>query len=423
MARWAMVFGASVSISGDTVVVGAPETPYNDTVAGPGAAYVFSEPGPVWANMAQTAELTASDGAAGDGFGVSVSISGNTVAVGAPGSPDDPGTYYSGTDNGPEAAYVFTEPGSGWATMTQTAELTASDGAAEDLFGVSVSISGNTVAVGAPRTPFNLGTYTPGAGVAYVFTEPGSGWANTTQTGELTASDGAAGSDEWGGDAFGVSVSISGNTVVAGAANAMIGENGGQGAAYVFAARASWTFMVYMDGQLPPPHTPDLEDYAITNFLQMSSVGSVSSAGSQPGVNIVVELGRDGMDPDYGGWTGIKEGLVAKGDDPNSEWGSPVTETDMSSYVTLENFVTWAARSFPAANYALVLWDHGGWIPRRVRECSRQSDYARPAFDGAVQRHFTQTIADRIRRLPHGDDRGRVPDAHVCERAGGLRVV
>ena len=81
---------------------------------------------------------------ANDYFGSSVSISGNTVVVGA---PDDT----VGSNNQQGAAYVFTEPGSGWANMTQTAKLTASDGAAGDYFGHSVSISGNTVVVGRGR--------------------------------------------------------------------------------------------------------------------------------------------------------------------------------------------------------------------------------------------------------------------------------
>ena len=89
---------------------------------------------------------------------------------------------------------MFTEPGSGWADMTQTAKLTASDGAADDDFGYSVSISGNTVVVGAPYATVGGNS---DQGAAYVFTEPGSGWANMTQTAKLTASDGAAG-DEFG---------------------------------------------------------------------------------------------------------------------------------------------------------------------------------------------------------------------------------
>ena len=89
----------------------------------------------------QRAKLTASDGAAGDSFG-SVAVSGDTVVVGA-----------SGHDVGPNAnqgsAYVFVKPPTGWASGTQTAKLTASDGAALDFFGGSVAVSGDTVVVGA----------------------------------------------------------------------------------------------------------------------------------------------------------------------------------------------------------------------------------------------------------------------------------
>ena len=70
-------FGVSVSISGNTVVVGAPNADGRH-----GAAYVYVEPGNGWASSnSPTATLTASDGATGDNFGASVSISGNTVVV------------------------------------------------------------------------------------------------------------------------------------------------------------------------------------------------------------------------------------------------------------------------------------------------------------------------------------------------------
>ena len=191
-------FGVSVSISGNTLVVGA-DSPYNVNTRG--AAYVFTEPASGWANTAQAAELTASDGTANDFFGYSVSISVSTVVVGAWGT-----TVGANSQQG--AAYVFTEPAYGWANMTQTAKLTASDGAANDYFGVSVSISNNTVVVGALNATVAANSQ---QGAAYVFTEPGGGWTNMTQTAKLTASDGAA------GDFFGIAVSLSGNTVVVGA--------------------------------------------------------------------------------------------------------------------------------------------------------------------------------------------------------------
>ena len=86
----------------------------------------------------QTAKLTASDGAANDRFGISVAVSGDTVVVGAHG--DD---GYRGS------AYVYVKPGGGWVNATQTAKLTASDRAADDYFGYSVAVSGDTVVVGA----------------------------------------------------------------------------------------------------------------------------------------------------------------------------------------------------------------------------------------------------------------------------------
>ncbi len=130
--------GASVAISGNTVVAGEPGCPSGCNFVG--AAYVFVQSGTGWANMTQTAKLTASDGVAGNALGFAVSISGETIVVGAHGS-----------NGGRGAAYVFVEPATGWANMTETAKLTASDSTANELVGRSVSISGNTVVAGAPN--------------------------------------------------------------------------------------------------------------------------------------------------------------------------------------------------------------------------------------------------------------------------------
>ncbi|MGA2616656.1 MAG: IPT/TIG domain-containing protein, partial [Thermoguttaceae bacterium] len=152
--------GLSVSVSGNTVVAGASLATVDGNFA-QGAAYVFTEPGSGWANMTQTAKLTASDGARDADFGWSVSNSGNTVVVGAYGAN---GPFNVVTSAG--AAYVFTKPGAGWAkNMTQAAKLTAADGAELDFFGWSVSISGNTVVVGAVGA-------NRAQGAAYVFAPP-----------------------------------------------------------------------------------------------------------------------------------------------------------------------------------------------------------------------------------------------------------
>jgi len=205
-------FGYSVAISGNTIVVSDPETYCFH--GGSGAAYVFVEPPGGWSGtITQTATLTASDGATGDSVGESVSISGDTIIAGAP--------FQS---NGDGSAYVFVKPASGWANGTQTAKLTATDVAANDNFGASVSISGSVAVVGSPYEPMGTNDY----GAAYVFVEPAGGWANATQTAKLTALDSAA----YG--PLGSAVSISGQTIVAGALNSTVGSNQGQGAAYVF---------------------------------------------------------------------------------------------------------------------------------------------------------------------------------------------
>lgn len=173
-------------------MAGAPGSLIN----GVGAAYVFVKPASGWANMTQTAKLTASDGQPGDLLGSSVAISGSTVALGAPHATD-------GGKGQRGAAYVFVEPADGWVDMTETAKLTASDRQDFGALGSSVAVSANTVIAGAPSSE--------AGGTAYVFVMPNNGWVNSAQTAKLTATDKP-------GD-LGASVSLSGSTVVAGAPN------------------------------------------------------------------------------------------------------------------------------------------------------------------------------------------------------------
>src|SRR4029077_6530858 len=123
------------------------------------------------------AELTASDGAQYNAFGYSVAISGSMAVVGAPWHNN-----YQG------AVYVFVESGGTW---VQQAELTASDGKANDIFGLSVPVSGSTAGGGGPQ---HAGGSKEAQGAAYVFVESGGTWS---QQAELTASDGAQ-SDTFG---------------------------------------------------------------------------------------------------------------------------------------------------------------------------------------------------------------------------------
>jgi hypothetical protein len=214
------LLGISVGISGNTVVAGAVNATVGGNV-GQGAAYVFVKSASGWGNMKETAKLTASDGKAGDGFGGAVYIAGNTIVVGV--------CSQSGICNGPGKVDVFLKPKGGWKTTSSfKAQLTASDGMANDGFSneLGLSADGNTVVVGAAGATVNGNL---GQGAAYVFVKSAAGWKTATQTAKLTELHGAAG--DFAGE---VSVSGDGSTVFVGAPGAAVGANAAQGVAYLF---------------------------------------------------------------------------------------------------------------------------------------------------------------------------------------------
>lgn len=167
-------FGTGAAIQGNTAVIGASQF----FAPGPGRAYVYEFDGSNWVLRAQ---LTASDGSAADEFGNhDVAIDGDVIAIGAPRA--DPGGL---TDAG--AVYVYVKPPSGWSTMTESAKLAPSDPHATDYFGTKVAIRADTILAGASRGNTTVGD----SGCAYIFVKPMSGWANMTETVKLSASDAA----------------------------------------------------------------------------------------------------------------------------------------------------------------------------------------------------------------------------------------
>ena len=198
-------FGISVAISGTTAIVAARSDDYNGTNSG--SAYLFDISDP--ASPTQIAKLLPDDGAEDDFFGIIVAISGNTAIVGAWGHDDN------GADSG--SAYLFDTT-----TGRQLFKLLPDDGAATDLFGISVAISGGTAIVGAVWDDDN-GT---NSGSAYLFDI-----TTGVQLFKLLANDGTA------TDRFGNSVAISGPP---GKETAIVGawkedDNGDDsGAAYLF---------------------------------------------------------------------------------------------------------------------------------------------------------------------------------------------
>ena len=294
-------FAASVSISQDTIIVGAP---YEDGGTGgvngdassnsainSGAAYIFTRTGTAWIQQAYLKASNAEgnvpiihngkfDGYSGDGFGSAVAISGDTVVIGAPreasnGDENDNSAVNSG------AAYVFTRTGGTW---SQQAYLKPSDVKSNSSFGVSVSISGNTIVVGAHQARgANNGAFT---GTAYVFTRHGTTW---TQQARLITPNTES------GDSFGRAVSVDGDTIAIGASNedsAATGVDGDQadntvrnsGAVYLFQREGStWSQQAYLKASRA---VADLGfGYSVSLADNLLAVGVWKEDSSATGVN------------------------------------------------------------------------------------------------------------------------------------------
>ncbi len=182
-------FGSAVSLKGDTLVVGSPG---KDDALVSGDVFVYERSGTAWALKAtlNVAGLTGSDS-----FGTILDFDGETIAVGA-----------FGQDSSKGAVYVYNKPAGGWSDKGHDALLIADDAQANDFFGGSVAVDGDTILVGANGRDDNGSK----SGAAYVFVHTGSGWV---QQAKLMASDAKA------LDNFGYSVDLAGNTALIGASH------------------------------------------------------------------------------------------------------------------------------------------------------------------------------------------------------------
>jgi len=238
--------GISLAVSGDTVVLGAALDD-NENGTDAGAVYVYVKPAGGWpAAMTETVKLVAPVAAADRGFGSALALEGDTLVVGSPGKDDAlvPGevfVYQGGGDswtlkatlsvsglNGSDsfgtildfdgqtiavgafgqdgskgAVYLYRKPSGGWSSKSHDVMLVAADGQANDFFGGSVAVDGDTVLVGANGDD----DHGSKSGAAYVFVQTGSSWV---QQAKLTASDAKA------ADNFGYSVDLAGNSAVIG---------------------------------------------------------------------------------------------------------------------------------------------------------------------------------------------------------------
>lgn len=242
-------FGWAVAISGDWIVVTAPNEDARGTNAG--SMYVFKRSGTTWT---QKAKLTASDGAAYDILGGAVSIDGNYIVVGVTNSDG------SGSSSG--SAYIYYYNGSTW---SQQAKVVAFDAAENDWFGWSVSIDGDWLVVGAPGDDdlsFN-------AGSAYVYARSGATWTNTAK---LNASDGGV------GDSFGNAVAMHGDLMIIGAS--------GEHAAYSF----EWDGDDWVEGTKyvdAAGHDNDIYGFSVAVGSDYALIGAYGAQGPFDGAERV----------------------------------------------------------------------------------------------------------------------------------------
>ncbi len=315
-------FGYSVAISEDFAIVGAPndDVPVSGGVpqSNQGSAQIYKRDSTTW-SFEQT--ITGSYAGNGNRFGWSVGISGNFAIVGVPLDGTTAPVNYGKSGS----AYIFFRGSIG--TWKQSALLNASDKAAGDEFGNSVAISGDYAIVGAMLEDHNAtgGSTLSSAGSAYIFKRNGNNW---TQAKKIVASDREA------SDKFGVSVSISGDYAIVGAYNEDQDKAGGNtlsdaGSAYIFRNTAgNWTQankIVSSDRG-----GSDLFGYSVAISEDYAIAGAYSEDENQTGGNNLASAGSS-----Y-----IFKNCVVRSTDTQTSCGT-FTWIDGKTYTTNNNTATY----------------------------------------------------------------------------------
>lgn len=278
-------FGAAVALDGITAVIGAIGANEGAAPANSGSAYVFTVN--CAANFGagfwvKQAVLVASDAASGDLFGYSVSVDGDTIAVGAL-------TDTNGSDVMTGSVRVFTGAGDTW---TEQATLLPSDGGSIDLFGSAVSVEGDRVLVGAKMHDLSGAER---AGAAYVFIRDDDTW---TEEAQLTASDAAE------NDGFGTSVALSGNRSAIGASGRDSEGRSNVGTIYVFArSDSTWSeeqtlAVADADSGASLGKALDIDGEMIVAGAESAAGNDVENAGAAYTFRLALEDGDDCSDND-----------------------------------------------------------------------------------------------------------------------------
>ncbi len=378
-------FGASISMSGDVIAVGADSD--DDNGSGSGSVYIFEKPSLGWATMTETTKIHPSEAFSGDGFGKSVCIDGDYLAAGA--------TYFDGEWDDSGAVFVFAKDPAGWAPSVEIAKLlprnhpninnlkigsqvaidnniavigegiegfrivevlefdglnwgkvatlSPSDGSTGDRFGESLSVSGDVIVVGSPANATG--------GTVYVYEKPSTGWEDMTETAKLSSSDVS------GFDNFGESVSISGDLVGVGASG--VDDNGSSsGAVYVYEKLGAGWVTATEDAKLLASDGAGSDglgsSISVSNDIIVSGAHTVDNGGSNKGAAYVYKKpvsgwvnatetaklsASDAEDSDYFGRSvGISGDVIvvgADGDDDNgtSSGSAYVFEKPSSGWV------------------------------------------------------------------------------------------
>jgi hypothetical protein len=275
----------------------------------------------------ETQEVTEADPAFDPEFGYAVALHGTTAMIGAQ-------QAQIGGNEAQGAVYVFEESGGTW---TRTQKLVASDGQAFDTFGHSIAFDGTTAFIGAYGATLNGN---PSTGAVYVFTLTDGSWSETQK---VTADDGQ------GNDNFGYSIGFSGTTALIGADGATVGDNGFQGAVYVFTeADGTWTQgqkLVASDGGIG-----DIFGYSIAFDGSTAVIGAYANNGYQGAAYVFGEtdgtwsqsqklVAADGASNTYFGYASALSGSTLL----VGSWGANPggVDTQGAAYIFTESGGTW----------------------------------------------------------------------------------
>jgi hypothetical protein len=242
---------ATQESSSQSTITNGSTASSDNSATNSGAAYVFLRTGTTWA---QQAYLKAANVASNRRFGRSAAISGDTIAIGVPADPSNQSTITNGTTASSNtssansgAVFVYYRTGTNWA---QQAYIKAPNVDTGDAYGTSVAIDGSRIVVGAPNEDSNQTTVTNGttassntssasAGAVYVITRAGTTW--TQEAYVKPPNTGTTNS-------FGEAVAVSGTTLIAGSPGESSNQNtitngatassdtsmSGAGASYIF---------------------------------------------------------------------------------------------------------------------------------------------------------------------------------------------